>query len=338
MAPELRDMLATILPLTLGEVKDERHRFQQQLVQGIAKMLKDIEATLKQQVADKKLECEAAAVERNLCDSEASEAAGNLRVQAAETYRLKVALAEKAKAFRMARSALAEVDQVKTLEERKCKNAEKKKSDCAKALENLRALQTVAPQDADSSEKAMDLIEMLKTYKFDDSMLIAAPAALRKDPNARGQFDLFAISLLETQLGKLAAEQDETLTASAPVQARLEAAIKQAQAHLAVTKSEQQLAAKSFDAAFRQQATCEAADKAAKMALCSIALMIKDIDKALSTAEVELEAFQQGPQEIFKELCERSTPPSVETELTVEAFCAVDTTDGADMELIQSLC
>merc|ERR1712232_75805 len=132
-----------------------------------------------------------------------------------------------------------------------------------------------------------------------------------------GQFDLMAITQLDTEINKLVAEQDAILAAAAPGQAKCEAAIKAAEEHLAAAKGEQWVAAKAFDTANKEQAECEAANKAAEKAVKDNTRLSNKLEKSLNSAEVDVELFDQGARETFKQLCERTTPPP-QTELQAE--------------------
>jgi len=149
----------------------------------------------------------------------------------------------------------------------------------------------------------------LKKYKYCESMMIALPAALGKAPDARGQFDLMAINQLEGEIQKGISGQEAILAAAAPGQAKCDAAIKAAQDRLAAARGEQRLAAKAFDTASKEQSECETTSTAAQKAVRENAQLSKRLDRALNNAEVEVELFEQGPRETFKELRERTTPP-----------------------------
>jgi len=158
----------------------------------------------------------------------------------------------------------------------------------------------------------------LKKYKFEESMMIALPAALQKAPDARGQFDLMALTQLEGEIDKLVAEQDAILFAAAPGQVKCEVAIKEAEAQLAAARGEQRVAAKAFDNASKEQAECEAASAAAQKALRDNTQASKKLERARNNAEVEVELFEQGPRETFNELRDRTTPPPAAEEEVVE--------------------
>jgi len=222
---------------------------------------------------------------------------------------LKVVLAEVATAFRVARTALADAEEAKEVDGQKARDAEKKKSDFLVAIADLRALKAATPEDGDMRKKTGELMSLLKKYKFEESMMIALPAALAKAADARGQFDLMAINQLEGEIDKLIAEQDATLTAAVPGQQKCDAAIKKAQDHLANMRGKQREAAKAFDVASQEQTTCDEEHAVAQKAVKDNAQSVKKLEKALHNAEVEVELYAQGAKETFRELRERATPP-----------------------------
>lgn len=314
---EVHRMLEIVLPLSLGVFADHRHHFQQQLVEGVAEIVDELETALKKQVADKRSGREAAAAEKPLRDKEVADAADKLNTKIAEVHGLKVALAGKAVAFREAQSSLAQAEEAKVVDGLKARQAEKKKEDFLAAVEKLVTLKTAVPEDAETRKINSDLMASLKKYKFEESMMIALPAAFAKAPDSRGQFDVMAISQLQGELDKLIAEQDTILVAAAPGQAQCEMTIKECQARLSAVRGEQNLAAKAFDVASKGQAECEAASVAAQKVLRESVQLSRSLDRLLNNAEVEVELFEQGPRETFKELRERTMPPPV-AEVQVE--------------------
>lgn len=280
---------------------------------GIAEILKDVESALKKDVADKRTARDEANAEKPAREASAAEAAEKLAAKTAETHSLKVALAAKATAFRVARSSLAEAEEARDADGQNAREAEKKKGAFVGAMEKLTSLKTATPeQDSDTRKQSNDLMTLLKKYKFEESMMIAIPSALAKAPDARGAFDLMAIDQLATEIQKFIAEQDAILTAAAPGKAKCEAAVKEAQDALAASRGEQRLAAKAYDAASGEMADCTTNLSAAQKAVKENTTLLKRLERIVNTAEAEVELFEQGPCESFKELRARSTPAEPE--------------------------
>merc|ERR1712050_582431 len=199
-------------------------------------------------------------------------------------------------------------------------DAEKKKEELTAAVENLTVLKAALPETADVQKRLCNLIEMLNKYKFDESMLIALPSALGKAPDARGRFDLIAISQLESKIDEMVAEQAAILAAAAPGQAKCDAAIKQATDCFTAARSGQMEAAKVFDVASKELAACEAIHKSAQRAVRDHAQSLGRLEKALRNADSDLEIFQEGPLDTFRQLCGRVTVPVVEEAHAVECM------------------
>merc|ERR1712066_792543 len=123
---------------------------------------------------------------------------------------------------------------------------------------------------------------------FDESMLIALPAALAKAPDARGRFDLIAITQLETKISAMIDEQDAILAAVAPGQAKCDAAIEEANRHWVAAKDEQMRTAKAYESASNERTSCEVASKAAEKAVRDNTALLTRLDKAVRKAEVEM--------------------------------------------------
>jgi len=308
---EVAKMVDAVVPLSLGEYSDQRHPYQQRVVEGIATLMLEAEAALKQEATDKRATRDEAATDKPAREKAAADAEEKLNAKIAEVQSAKVALAKVAMAFRAARTALAEAEQAKVLDGQVAQDAEKKKNDFVVALENLTGLKSAAAQDAEGRKKNSELMSLLKKHKFEESMMIALPAALAKAPDARGQFDSMVIGQLEAELAKNISEQDKILADAVPGQEKCTRDIAEAQTAFDAARGEQRESAKVFDNLSKEQADLTEASAGSQKAVRDIAAVLKKHDKALHNAEVEVEIFEQGPRETFKALRERTTPPPV---------------------------
>lgn len=316
VSEKVKRMLSEILPCSLGEFSDKRHKFQQDVVEAVAGIMAEAEAAFTKEISDARAQQDEAARDKPLREKEVSEA--TVRVEAAklETQRLKVKLADSAVAFRAKTASLAEAEEAKKLDAQKSQEAEKKKGDFETALQDLNFLKTISAEEAEAHEKLHELVKLLKKHQFEEAVMISLPVALAKVPETRGKFDLMTIAQLEDEIGKRASEQESILIAAEPGQEKCRAAVQEAQEHLDRARAEQRVAAKSFDTASKHQATCEEALTETQKAMCSLASLLKRLESAAYAAEAELEVFHQGPMETFKTLRERTAPaPVVEEEV-----------------------
>jgi len=180
------------------------------------------------------------------------------------------------------------------------------------ALEDLKILQTIAPEETEASKKQDQLVTQLKKYKFEESILIALPAALAKAPDSRGQFDLMAIGQLESEIIKMIAEQESILAAAKPGQEKCEADVLRAQELLDKARIDQRAASRTFDSSSQKQAACEDTSTAAQKAIRDLGKLSARLKNNLNDAEVQVELFQQGPKETFSLLREKVTPAPVD--------------------------
>jgi len=309
VSAEVEKMLAAIVPLALGEFSELRHPFQKRVVEGLAGLLSEVEASLKKEVLEKRAARDGATKDLPQRQQEATDAESALNAKIKEVHAAKVVLAEKATVFRSARAALATAEEAKVEDGQKAREAEKLKSDFLGAQDKLNILKATPPEDKEGKKATDGLVSLLKKHKFEESMLIALPAALAKKPEERGQFDAMAISQLEGEIAKMVAEQDAVITAAIPSQEKCDAAIKQAEAALNTARGDQRAAAKEFDLLSKAQSECTEASSAAQKAVKDLTNQLKKHEKALHNAEAEVDVFQEGALETFKQLRDRVVPP-----------------------------
>jgi len=338
MAPAseaVKKMLAEILPCSLGEFSDQRHKFQEQVVNEVAGIMSEAEAAFNKEINDTRTHLQEAVKEKPLREKEASEATVKVEATKTETQRQKMALADSAITFRATTTSLAEAEEAKKLDAHKSQEAGKKKGDFETALEDLRFLKTISAEEA--LGKQNELVMLLKKYKFEESMLTALPVALSKAPDARGQFDLMAIGQLETEIGNKVSEQEAILIAAKPGQDKCEAVVREAQECLNNARQAQRVAAKNFDDASKHQTCCEEALTVAQKAVRGITSSSKRLESEVYAAEAELEIFQQGPMETFKTLRERTTPaPVIEEEEVAAPPVAEEQADPMEVQELEA--
>jgi len=314
LSQEVNTLFHEVLPLSLGEFSDKRHRFQEQAVQAISAILDEREAVLSKAVEDARSKHDDSA--RTMPDREhmASDAEAALEAEKIEEQRLKIALAETAVAFKKARESVAEAEEAKRLHSHESQEAAEKKGHCEAALADLKVLKTASPEDDVSRAKLGKLVKLLKEYKFDESMMIAVPAALAKAPDARGEFDHMAVEQLDVEIGKMIDNQEAILSAARPGEEQHEAVCKEAHHELSKAKDDQKVAAGNYITTNKRKAARAEALSAAKSAVQELSRSVGQLKKAIEEAEIEVELFQQGPKEAFNTLCSRAAPEALSAE------------------------
>jgi len=318
VADEVKGMIPEVLTYSLGEFSDKRHKYQEEVIENIANIMNDVEAGLTKEVDETRAKHEEALSGKPVREKEAADALAQLEAAKAETQRLKVALAGVATAFRNAQQSLVDAEAAKKLDAQKSIEASKKKGHFENALDDLKFLKMAALDDAEAPGRQSGLVSMLKKYKFEESMLIALPAALAKAPESRGQFDLMAIAQLEGEISKKIEEQEAILAAAKPEQDKCDAVVQRAQDVLKKARADQREAAKKFDTASANQAAREEASTAAQKAVKDLTKLSDKLKRSVTDAEVGVELFQQGPKESFQCLRARSTPEPVPEAVAME--------------------
>merc|ERR1712139_190217 len=124
-----------------------------------------------------------------------------------------------------------------------------------------------------------------------------------------------AMTQLEGELCKSIADHAAIIAAAVPSQERCEASVRDAQEKLITARAEQRSAARAFDIASEEQVALEANSATAQKGLREVSQLSKKLETEVLNAEVEVEVFEQGPRDTFRELCQRITPaPVVEEE------------------------
>merc|ERR1712187_733580 len=150
--------------------------------------------------------------------------------------------------------------------------------------------------------------------KFDESMLIAVPAALAKSPDARGEFDHMAVEQLNIEISKMVAGQEAILCAAKPGEEQCEAAVRQAHDILSKAKDGQKVSANNYIASSQRQAASDNALSVAKASVLEMTKATIQLKKGVEEAEADLQIFQQGPKETFNTLRARAEPRLVNIE------------------------
>jgi hypothetical protein len=308
----------------LGEFADKRHKFQERMVDAIGSVLKDLETGLIADVTNAQSERGKAESNKAGVDANVTEATKSLDAKIAQVQELKKCLANDALAFRSAKESLQDAEDSRRKEEIEVRASHKKKEEYATMLELLEFLKNAAPEDAESQKKNTSLLTLVKKHAFEDSMLIALPAALRKASDARGQFDKLTIDGLQTELNKRIAEQDANITAFAPTEQRLASAIEQARGVLDASSAKLRKSASAFQTASDEKDALTSAAAVAVKAQKDLVAAQRKLAKTCENAEAELEVFRDGPLMTYEELQAKKEPVAEIVDAAVPVVEAVE--------------
>jgi len=222
----------------------------------------------------------------------------------------KRALAEAAKAYKAAKSAVELARMEKELRARELLVLEKKKEKLQTAY-----AECVKPlvEGIDDESKAQELIEALRAalegLGFDTSILVALPTAFGKAPAARGSFDAMVISNLTEEINMRIAGFEATLREAESVVVADNAAIAAAEAALAEAQQKQLGGANTFAEFQRAQQKAESDLADLKQILKALEPELRTFSKDQAKAQKRLSSFREGALAAFLSLRDRVTRP-----------------------------
>jgi len=330
LSREVQSMLIEVLPLSLGEFSDRRHKFQEQMVSVLGDALSSIEERRASDVAKYQADLEVANKKKAENEAATIETQLQKEAKAAKVLEDKVALAHAAEAFRSARDAKTRADDEKRIDEKEVSAAQKSKAQYSSMMEDLEFLQSALPEAIESSGKGASLLSMMRKWNFEESLQIVLPSVFAKAPDARGQFDGIALDGLAKGIRKRIAEQDEKINAAVPMQEKHEAAIAATQEALKSTTASQILAAKSYEEAASGLRYCEEQCVSAQKAAKEGKRKISQLTSNLNGAEAELEIFRDGPLANFQKLQQRTELVVEEPTVTPQEEPVLETASGEE--------
>lgn len=332
---EVVAMLVEVLPYSLCQPKDKRHRFQEQAIQAVDNVLQEIEGTLKKKIDDTRNNLTAA--RDQAAPSEALVAATKVKLQEDSLSFTKETktLAESALNFRAARKAVEDAKVFQQTGDQELKVAAKQKEKLEAIIDELiEPLKSGVVPEADVEKSCKTLLTSLKVLEFDEGMLMVLGSALAKVPGNRGDFDLMAIDQLHKEMAKHISPIQATLQAGEEGRAQRAQGVKLAEDALEQSLQAQKLRADDFESAWKAKKDDEVTLETAKRGLKDLATQTKSCEKALYNCEAEADVFHEFARTTFQDLKDRTTPePVVELEKVPDA--PMDATTCAKEEAVQ---
>jgi hypothetical protein len=322
-------MLVEVLPLSLGQPKDKRHRFQEEAIVVVDNVMQGVEESLKKKIEEDRGRLLEAHRQAAPCEAAVAEAEEKLRSDSDRFTQETKALAEAALAFRAARTAVADAKTAQETGDEDLKTAAGKKQKLQAIIDELvTPLKKGNVMEIDVKRRCESLMSELKGLNFDETMMIVLASGLSKAPSVRGDFDHLAIEQLDKYMAKLIDPLDEILNVGEAGRQERAAAVKSAEEALEQSLQAQKLRADAFEAAWAAKKEDESRLVACKTANKDLAAQTKFCEKTLYNAEAEFECFQEFARKTFEELKARETPEPAELEKPPDAVvdAAMDTT------------
>lgn len=305
------NMLTSMAEGALRTCKDERHKYQESVVDMIGGVLNGVEAEAKSRIEQTKEKLEAMGETRLQREAAAQSAGAEVDSKRVVTQEQKHALAADAEAFKAARESLsaAQAAYKATCKELDAQTKEKERlqailADFVKPL-------TEGTAEVDSVQRlTTSLMASLSKLGLDESMMSAIPEAIVKEPSARGAFDTSVVSGLKEELDKRIAVGEKDMAAKEPAKAEANTKVQEAQGEFEKAKEKQHKGAAAYTEARDAQKAAEESLKVANKALADVDPEVKALQNELTAAEKDLEDLCNGPKHSYEELRDRVLPPA----------------------------
>jgi len=323
------EMLVDVLPHSLGQPKDKRHRFQEQTILSVDRVMQGIEESLKKNIEEARGKLLEARRRAAPSESAVTEAEEKLRQDTDRFGHETKALAKSAQEFRTARTAVEKSQEAQVKGDQDLEMAADKKDKLQSIVDNLvEPLKNGTVPEADVQNRCKSLMSTLKELEgFDEAMLMVLASSLAKEPSARGDFDHMAIDQLDKYMAKHIAPLVELLRTGETGKQQRAKAVQLAQEALEQALKAQKLSAEAFESTWNAKKDDEQTLGAARQALKDLAASTKSCDKTLYNAEAEFDVFGEFARKPFEELKERWTPAPEPEELEqTNASCGASET------------
>lgn len=325
-------LLGDILPLSLALPREQRHVYQQGVVEAVGRELVGREEALERSITEAEGNAEQLARDREAQQAALAELEVSLTRRASEALDKRHVLADAALAFRRAKEGLGEAGAKQRAGNEELEEVARKHESLSRTVaEVLEPLKEGTLAREAVEEAAAGLVPALqRCFDVEESLIPAIPSVLSKEPSARGAFDTMAAVQLEEQAKKALQDFGEALKDAEASRAKLAALTEAAKEALAAAREQQLADAAAYTAARTEEENAQASVEAAKQALKHFFPERMRLARAVTKAQEGLRAFRGGPLAAFKELSELSCEP--DPAAAVHADAEVASIEGADTE------
>jgi len=235
LVPEVLVMISEALPDSLGVHKDQRHPFQERVLDSVFDELRKIEDGMLDVLRDLTAKVAHTDVERASLVESIAVAESEVHVKEEEHLRHKALLAslEEGVAAAISTLEIRRADQIQVIEA--IDVAAERKTTLQSLMTQAYFPLKVGTLDNPVS-KATDLVNALTALGFDASMLRSANSSLAKTPDARGSFDVCVIQHLEALLEQAGRNFEELESNGSARKVELQSGVDLASATLQATK------------------------------------------------------------------------------------------------------
>jgi len=299
----VKEMLVAVMPNAFANDKDERHDYQEQMVQTIGNTLNGIEADIQKQLTEAETRLKTVESTEEELKQEQSLAQDNVKTQHDLLLEKKKALAQSAAHFREAKRSLVEA---RAAEHDGCKEGKKVVED----LEVLTlAMQQFDPLKKGSVEPAQSIVEianLMNSLKgrlvLDETLSVALPDALATPLLNRSSFTTMVVHNFEDLLIGHIQDLKKRCEAEESAKQGFAAAVLAAERALESVAAQQMEAADVFTKETDELDTKTRMVNDKKKAVRDTRALIRNCQSSLAEVQIELDKFHQGPLDAFGKL------------------------------------
>eukprot|EP00933_Yihiella_yeosuensis_P050198 TRINITY_DN47966_c0_g1_i1.p1 TRINITY_DN47966_c0_g1~~TRINITY_DN47966_c0_g1_i1.p1 ORF type:complete len:361 (-),score=161.10 TRINITY_DN47966_c0_g1_i1:221-1303(-) len=301
----VRAMLVENLELTLGLAKEERHQFQERIVQMLGEVLTSVQTGLEGKVAEAEGKVAAAEVEKGNREAAATAATATVTEKNEAVAQASTALSDATASVKQATKALKDAQAEQKQGDKDLESAEKKKNQLSDAFAN--SFTPLKNGEAEGvSGRVSTLAKISQEFGFDAALSTSLPSALGKAAAERGSFDNLVIGQVEAELQKHIESLTVQLAEGEPGKQERAAKVAAAEATLTACKATEEAAQGTQAASQAALKEAEADSKAKAKLLKQAAPELKQANAELSSLKEELKDLMEGAVAEFKESAERS--------------------------------
>eukprot|EP00933_Yihiella_yeosuensis_P073569 TRINITY_DN82283_c0_g1_i1.p1 TRINITY_DN82283_c0_g1~~TRINITY_DN82283_c0_g1_i1.p1 ORF type:complete len:387 (+),score=152.30 TRINITY_DN82283_c0_g1_i1:127-1287(+) len=316
MPASVTTLLASVLPHCLPVFKDERHEFQNSLLEMIQKTLDSAQQALSAEVASAEEVVNGGDDERQRRETAVATSLQAL-LDSQEAHKAKqAAKPEKLEALKLASDSLKDSQAKQKSGDHDALVLESGKQALERAIADLL---TPLKEGTGGKRQLQALAKQLHASSLEDSLIEAVELPLNKKPDTRGNFDKVVLEQVDTQIAEKLAALTSKLAAEAPAREARAAEVKAAQDNYDACKAASDTAAEELKCAKEAEAAAKTALAAAKESSKNHTQELLDAASHLDSARKNLENFRSGVLVAFEELLGRTAPvPEAETEALQE--------------------
>jgi chromosome segregation ATPase len=294
--------LIAALPFSLGQAKDERHKFQDEAVGMINQILELYKATLETKLEECRSDIVKAEGRRDDALASAQQRQVDSDDASKKAQQLKSTLAEIARSFQAAKAGVAEAKHLAEEGGQELKMAAFRKGEVEKLQQEMENLH----EAENGGRRLKDFSSRVEKYvSADSSMLTAIPCVFSKEPAARGQFDIMVAGQLVEQVQKTISNLEDMISNGAAAEAERENSVKAALATLDQDRKKQIEAANTYMQAADEARKADEAGQKAKTEITHAKRTLKEATEAETEAQVDLDVYCQEVLGTFAELQDR---------------------------------